>query len=64
MNAEGSTDIAVRRELLRMALHNSARSVPLQMIAIGFVVWLGIRSDAMARRRPPARSAWSSPSGA
>ena len=43
MNAEGSTDIAVRRELLRMALHNSARSVPLQTIAIGFVVWLGIK---------------------
>jgi signal transduction histidine kinase len=43
MIPEGSTDIAVRQELLRMALHNSARSVPLQFIAIGFVVWLGIR---------------------
>ena len=26
-----------------MALHNSARSVPLQFIAIGFVVWLGVK---------------------
>jgi signal transduction histidine kinase len=45
MSADGSTDIAVRRELMRMALHNSARSVPLQLIAIGFVVWLGVKVD-------------------
>ena len=32
-----------------MALHNSARSVPLQMIAIGFVVWLGIKVGTRRR---------------
>jgi signal transduction histidine kinase len=43
MSPEHSTDIAVRRDLLRMALHNSARSVPLQLVAIGFVVLLGLQ---------------------
>jgi signal transduction histidine kinase/CheY-like chemotaxis protein len=40
---EGTTDIAVRQELLRMALHNSARSVPLQLVAVAFVVYLGLK---------------------
>jgi len=43
MSPEHSTDIAVRRDLLRMALHNSARSVPLQLVAVGFVVLLGLQ---------------------
>jgi signal transduction histidine kinase/CheY-like chemotaxis protein len=37
-----STEDAVRRELLRIALHNSARSVPLQLVAVGFITWLGL----------------------
>ncbi|MCE9660158.1 MAG: hybrid sensor histidine kinase/response regulator, partial [Burkholderiales bacterium] len=36
-------DAAVRRELLRMALINSTRSVPLQIAGIAFFVWLGLQ---------------------
>jgi hypothetical protein len=34
-------DAAVQRETLRMALRNSSRSVPLQLVAVGFFVVLG-----------------------
>ena len=40
-----STESAVRRELLRLALHNSGRSVPLQLVAVAFVVFLGWESE-------------------
>ena len=40
---ESRTEVAVRLELLRLALHNSARSVPLQLAAVAWVVWLGWR---------------------
>ena len=43
---ESSLDAAVRRELLRLALVNSTRTVPLQLVAIGVVVLLGIQADA------------------
>jgi two-component system, sensor histidine kinase len=42
MSQDPSTESAVRRELLRLALRNSTRSVPLQLVAIGVVVVLGI----------------------
>lgn len=47
MTAELSPDAAVRRELLRLSLENSARSVPLQLIAVGIVVSLGLLVDAL-----------------
>jgi signal transduction histidine kinase len=40
-----SIDAAVRRETLRMALRNSSRSVPLQLVAVGFFVVLGVEVD-------------------
>ena len=44
--AERSTiDAAVHRETLRMALHNSGRSVPLQLVAVGFFFVLGLEVD-------------------
>jgi signal transduction histidine kinase/CheY-like chemotaxis protein len=39
-----STESSVRRELLRLALLNSGRSVPLQLVAVAFVVYLGFKS--------------------
>jgi signal transduction histidine kinase len=38
-------DAAVQRETLRMALHNSGRSVPLQLVAVGFFFFLGLEVD-------------------
>ena len=44
--AERSTiDAAVHRETLRMALHNSGRSVPLQLVAVAFFFVLGWEVD-------------------
>ena len=39
--SEASIDAAVRRELLRLALLNSVRSIPLQLLAVGIIVVLG-----------------------
>ena len=44
--AEPSTESAVRRELLRLALHNSGRSVPLQVVAVIFVAALGFMAGS------------------
>ena len=33
-NGEPTTEVEVRRELVRLALHNSSRSVPLQLVAV------------------------------
>jgi two-component system, sensor histidine kinase len=41
-------DHAVHREMLRVALHNSARSVPLLTVAALFVAWLGWQAGAAA----------------
>ncbi len=38
---ESSTETAVRLELMRLALHNSSRSVPLQLAAVVWIVQLG-----------------------
>ena len=40
-----SVDAAVRRELLQLALQNSGRSVPLQLLAVAFVAYLGVTVD-------------------
>ncbi len=39
-----TVEAAVRRELLRLALQNSGRSVPLQMVAVAFLAYLGFDS--------------------
>ena len=45
MTAESSsTESAVRRELLRLALRNSGRSVPLQLVAVVVIVLMGMAS--------------------
>ena len=46
-SSEPFSETAARRELLRLALHNSARSVPLLLVAVGFLVVLGVRSDRL-----------------
>ncbi len=47
MITESSVEAAVRREMLRLALHNSGRSVPLQLVAVAFLVYLGVTSDRL-----------------
>ena len=41
MTTPDGIETAIQREMLRMAVHNSARSVPLLMVAVLFLVWLG-----------------------
>ncbi len=47
MTSRIDTEIAVRRELLHLALKNSTRSVPLQLIAVAVVVAFGIEAGAV-----------------
>ena len=48
MASDLGTESAVRQELLRLALRNSTRSVPLQLIAVLVVVALGVQVQAVA----------------
>ena len=41
MTPETPSDDAVRHELLQLALRNASRSIPLQLAAVGYVVFLG-----------------------
>jgi signal transduction histidine kinase/CheY-like chemotaxis protein len=41
MTDRDGIDIAIQREVLQVALRNSARSVPLLMVAVVFIAWLG-----------------------
>jgi signal transduction histidine kinase/CheY-like chemotaxis protein len=41
MSADSTTDVAVRRELLRLSLRNSSRSVPLQLVAVAVLAGIG-----------------------
>jgi len=41
MSTDPTTDAAVQRELLRLSLHNSSRSVPLQIVAVVVLGGLG-----------------------
>ncbi|MDE2298115.1 MAG: response regulator [Burkholderiales bacterium] len=41
MGADQFTDVAVRRELLRLSLHNATRSVPLQLVAVAVLAGIG-----------------------
>jgi signal transduction histidine kinase/CheY-like chemotaxis protein len=45
MTPQNPTDDAVRHELLQLALRNASRSVPLQLAAVGYVVFLGWQLD-------------------
>jgi len=45
MIIQTSVEAAVRREMLRLALHNSGRSVPMQLVAVAFLVYLGMFHD-------------------
>ena len=42
---EQDTEIAVRLELLRLALHNLGRSIPIQFLAVAWVAYLGLSAD-------------------
>ena len=42
---DDNEQVAVVRELLRLALHNSIRSVPIQLLAAAYIVGLGIYAD-------------------
>lgn len=44
MAPEASTEVFVRREVMRLALHNSTRSVPLQLVAVFVLVFFGLDS--------------------
>ena len=44
MPTDTTTEAALRRELLRVALTNSSRSVPLLLVAAAFVVFLGMQA--------------------
>uniref|UniRef100_UPI0031384924 hypothetical protein n=1 Tax=Variovorax sp. YR752 TaxID=1884383 RepID=UPI0031384924 len=48
MSSEPSTDIAVRRELLELALQNAGRSVPALMLVVAIIVWFGIHAQQVA----------------
>jgi len=41
MTVESSTEADVKRELLRLALHNAGRSVVGQLIVVSYIVWSG-----------------------
>jgi two-component system, sensor histidine kinase len=43
MTPKPPTEDAVRQELLQLALSNASRSVPLQLAAVGYVVYLGFQ---------------------
>lgn len=40
-----TVEAAVRREMLQLALQNAGRSVPLQLLAVAFVAYLGVTVD-------------------
>jgi len=48
MTPDRTTDAEVRRELLKLALHNAGRSVPAQIIVVSFIVWVGWRAGQQA----------------
>ena len=41
MPEETTTEVEVHRELMRLALHNSIRSIPLQIVAVVVMVVMG-----------------------
>ncbi len=47
MSVEPSTEAGVRRELLRLALHNSASSVLMQLAAVAVIVTMGVTAQRL-----------------
>ena len=45
MSQPDGIETAIQREMLQVALHNSARSVPLLLVAVLFVAWLGWQAE-------------------
>ena len=48
MSSQSTTESAVQRELLQLALHNSMRSVPMLLAAVAMIVLMGVNSDRYA----------------
>ena len=48
MTVESSTEADVKRELLRLALHNAGRSVLGQLIVVSYIVWSGWQAQQRA----------------
>ena len=48
MSSSSTTESAVQRELLQLALHNSMRSVPMLLAAVAMIVLMGVSSDRYA----------------
>jgi two-component system, sensor histidine kinase len=47
MTPSKTTEAAVQRELLKLALHNAGRSVVAQVMVVSFIVWVGWRSNQL-----------------
>jgi two-component system, sensor histidine kinase len=48
MHSASSIESATQRELLELALHNSSRSVPIQLLAVGIIVGMGWQTERIA----------------
>jgi len=48
MTVESSTEADVKRELLRLALHNAGRSVLGQLIVVSYIIWSGWQAQQRA----------------
>jgi signal transduction histidine kinase len=46
MNGSDAIELAIRREMLSVAVRNSARSVPLLVVALAYMAWLGWQHGA------------------
>lgn len=48
MPGDPVTEASIQHELLRLTLRNAGRSVPLQLAAVAWIVWLGVDAGRMA----------------
>lgn len=60
MSVPPSTESEVRRELLRLSMRNSARSVPALLIVVGFIAVLGQQIGRPFAAMRSWRSDWGS----
>ena len=58
-----TTEVEVHRELMRLALHNSIRSIPLQIVAVIVMVLMGAAVGEYAGQWRPQPWGSASPSG-
>ncbi len=47
MPGDPVTEASIQHELLRLTLRNAGRSVPLQLAAVAWIVWLGVDANRM-----------------